>query len=435
MSVTRYTNIPTPDVPPAGTTRIFVDEVDRHLKQIDAVGGIIDLTKGSGLIPNKTKIINSVADLPTLVGGKYPLEAKTTYNLGDDITVVNPFDVSAGDVFWTSGNPNGPRLDYFGVDPLFQGSDVNGFVIGNAGILCPNATLYDISDLASPNTSTINVFDSVIVAKKFGIANNLFAVAYDIIEASVEDGLTFTGQNWAIISLGRIAFLSASPTFTGIDFGTTTSFDINMSRLFISAPAGATGISGLPNSGNIIPGGSGSLRDSTFAGPFAVQAGGIDISNDVAWNARDNGPQVPDSRPGALIYLRGNVTPTVISDTEIPVKAAGVFLTKNESKFSTDGTGRITSLSIKPTTINIEADIILEPVSGNARLISAYIALNGAPITASEVQLRISSNDPKVITMHWEETLNLNNYVEIFLQNSTTIDNILGSNITFRVSE
>jgi hypothetical protein len=431
----RFFNGLLPATPPTGYTSIYVDQSDRHLKQIDDTGGTIDLTKGSGLIANKTRIINSISDLPTLVGGRCPLEAGTRYVLGDDITVANPFDISAGNILWTSNNPAGPTLQYFLTEPLFQGDDAGVFTLDKCVVVCPNALAISLADLASPNSGNLIVTEAFVLASKIAEVNALSGLVVDNVNFNADNGIEAIGTNWDVQSVARMAFFSSSPTAIAYNMGASTSSDINLSRLLINAPAGAVGISGLPNSGNILSGGSGSLRDSTFSGGVTATHGGFDPSNDVDWNARDNGPQIPNTRPGALTYQRGNLTETIITSTATPVKAAGAFSTQIESKFSVDATGRITSLSNKPITVNIEVDAVLQPVSGNSRLISLYAALNGSVIDNSRIELTISANSPKLVTIHWEETLASTDYLEVFLQNATSTDNILATAITFRVSE
>jgi len=48
MGKTRYENQTTPSTPPSGTTDIYVDSADKHTKQIDDAGAVIDLTEGTG---------------------------------------------------------------------------------------------------------------------------------------------------------------------------------------------------------------------------------------------------------------------------------------------------------------------------------------------------------------------------------------------------
>jgi len=48
MSRLRFANIPTPTLPPAGRTFLYVDETDSHAKTIDSSGTIFDLTLSGG---------------------------------------------------------------------------------------------------------------------------------------------------------------------------------------------------------------------------------------------------------------------------------------------------------------------------------------------------------------------------------------------------
>lgn len=430
----RFFNGGVPPLPPTGYVSIFVDAVDRHVKQIDSLGGIIDLTKGEGLIGNKTTIVNSVSDLPTAVDGKIPLVAGTVYELGDDIdiTSIGPFDVSAGNVVWTSKNPQGATVTYNGTLPLFQGVDASFNIIA-AVANCPNATLLDFVDLSSPNTSIVTAVNSNFTCKKYATVDTLLGFISENLAVTTEDGASLTGAGWAIQSFTKFGIFSGSASFVAIDLGSSTTPNIEMENLFVSAPAGAVGVSGLADSGNVVVGGFGTLRDSVFVGGVTEQAGGIDVANDVRWSSRDNSPGIQNSMPGGLVFQRNNAVATVITDITIPVKAAGTFSTKRVSQFSADATGKIIYLGERPRIRPLTITAIVQPVSGNNRSIIVYVAVNGVFVADSGVALSISANDPKEITIEWEELLNEDDELEVFLRNATTLDNVLASSITFKV--
>ena len=67
MSRIRLANIPTPALPPAGRTFLYLDETDSHTKTIDSVGNIHDLTlSGVGMDAFKALI---GADGITIISG------------------------------------------------------------------------------------------------------------------------------------------------------------------------------------------------------------------------------------------------------------------------------------------------------------------------------------------------------------------------------
>lgn len=375
---------------------------------------------------NKTVIVNVLSDLPAASGGVIVLDASTNYVLGDSVDLgTNRIDVSAGNISWTSNHIFGPTLTYTGTGSLFTGVDFGTFNIFQTRIDASNdGELFNLSDSATPGVSVV-LIDSVdfLRAGKLGTFNDLlFLGITNSGGGDIDDGVTLAGSNWLFITMTEIDLESTSATFVGIDFGTAISDAFNSRELLFVAPAGAIGISGLTNSGNISAGRIATLRDSNFSGGMTGLSG---LSpDDIRWAFSFNGG-IQDTTPDAMVSLNNNATETVITVTGTPVKVAGTFVAERGSHYTGDTTGRITYNGERPITTPVDIVVTLKSAGGTNKDVEAFLALNGAVISNSGKTNRVGQNDPKNVSVVWQLSLTQNDFLEVFVANNTDTVNLV----------
>jgi len=127
------------------------------------------------------------------------------------------------------------------------------------------------------------------------------------------------------------------------------------------------------------------------------------------------------------VYMQGNATATTIASTTVPVLVAGTWTVDILSSFTGTTAGRLTYTGIETIICRIEACLTLAPTSGANQHTSVYIAKNGTVIAGSRMMSHISSGADEVIAAAWQVSMGTNDYIEVFVQNATALNNILVS--------
>ena len=126
----------------------------------------------------------------------------------------------------------------------------------------------------------------------------------------------------------------------------------------------------------------------------------------------------------ANVSMHGNSTETVISSTATAVKVAGTFVVGDESGYTGDTTGKITHNGETARHI-INAIISMTVASGTNHTVSMYIALNGTIVPSSKTTTTTSNGLYRSLATYANLELNDGDYVEIFVRNESTTDNLI----------
>jgi hypothetical protein len=132
-------------------------------------------------------------------------------------------------------------------------------------------------------------------------------------------------------------------------------------------------------------------------------------------------------------YMQANATATVIASTATPVLVAGTWTADLQVQFTASAAGRLTYTGTATTVRRVETSISLDPTSGSNQDISVYIAKNGAVIAATRMSTFISNASHRSMSTSWMVSLATNDYIEVFVQNSTATNNILVDRVLLSV--
>lgn len=123
------------------------------------------------------------------------------------------------------------------------------------------------------------------------------------------------------------------------------------------------------------------------------------------------------------VTMQGNATATVIAATATPVVAAGTFTVGDVSEYSGSTAGRLTHTGESGRHI-VNAIATLDVAAGTNHLLSMYIAKNGTVIASTKMSDTVSSGLPRSLATFTNLILATNDYVEIFVRNESTTDDI-----------
>lgn len=326
---------------------------------------------------NNIVFISKESDFPVQDATTITLEATITYRVSASFSTAKSFVVEAGALI-TAGNIFAIVLTYTGTGSMFAGTDVN-FTCQDITLSCPAAQAFNATDTVGGTFVWIHSNVTVLACTKWGTYNDMLAIQVSLcFGVSALDGVSITGSTDGNISFVKFALTSLSDSFVGIDLGTAiTRFEVV--DLIIDAPAGAVGISGLANSGNIPAGAIAMLVGGEFSGgvtPLENIA-----SSDVRWSMRDN-DKIPDSRNAADLFLTGGsetITTGGAGDwQEIGVPSAGgvSWASDISDRFSIGADGVATYVGEKQIEVRISGRATVEKAGGGAEVLEVRLALN-----------------------------------------------------------
>lgn len=379
---------------------------------------------------NNAVYISQESDFPTQDGSTITLDLNTPYVLTDNVSTSKKILPQTGSSL-TSNSGASFRLTFTGSGNMFEAED-ESFYINNtqidAGAL---GTVFDISDTGGGTTLFLAENLVVINCANIGIFENLSLTSIRFMTViNATDGMTISGVDNQVASLVNVRVSSSSTSFKGIDLGSSITNTLELTNFSLTAPAGAFGISGLAGSANIPAGRIATVTGCEFLGGMA------DLENisvdDIRWVFQGNDP-TPDTFPDALLSFRGNVTETVISAINTPVLVAGTWVEQEASQFSTTSAGRATYLAEKPIKSPIDVSAGLISSGGGSITVELCIALNGVVDTDSCTPISISGSDAQTLAIPWQAVLSQNDYVEVFVSNTSNTTNIIVEYATLRV--
>ena len=383
-------------------------------------------------VTNKTVVVAQESDFPAEVGGIITLADETDYLLVNDITTASRFVLGNSCIVRASG-AGIIRLTYIGTDAMFSGID-KSFSVEKISIACPDGDLFDVSS-TGPGAVAQLLETQVVECETLGNIDGQFITRIDGVSfLNIKtNGFTFTGTNQTFITDQVVIFLFGGSLF---DFGTSTFVNILISNQVVEASAGGTTfITGAASSANLLPGGLASVTNTRISGSATALSGVT--PTDVLWEFNSN-DDIPDTKEDALISVTGNALETAIastsSDGSNAVKMNAVWTIGPESHFEADTTGRIVYTGIKTTPEPIDFSVTLAMASGGDQQVSAYIALNGTPITSTGMQTTASSTKVGAATIIWQHNFVTGDYVEVFLEGVTSTINIVGQRSVGRIN-
>ena len=129
------------------------------------------------------------------------------------------------------------------------------------------------------------------------------------------------------------------------------------------------------------------------------------------------------------VYMQGNATATVIASITVPVLVAGTWTADLQGSFTASTAGRLTYTGLGENHIRVAVSSTLKPSSGAKQELSLYLAKNGTVIQETRQQSHITAAEDMSISLSWQLLMNTNDYIEVFVQNATSLNNVLVSRI------
>lgn len=399
-----------------GDEYIFIEDTDLFPKRVP----ISDFS----IIGSNFKFINQKSDLPTPSSGVITLEADVTYFLTDFIDLTGDRLVGSSNTTIIGGSSENCGLTSTGLTagvalftsewttPIrhitFKDVDTAIYIVGTVN---PPVALdwTGVNFLNVPNVGTLNTCDNFIFTK------GAFLEAQNLILTGTIGTVAF---NQSLFN----AYSTANPIFV-LNSGLTITRRFRIIYSSLIALSGETAIS--VNASATLPNGGLILDTCNFAGGGTYLTG-VDFQDNEALFVNNVG--ITNSREVSQYYMNGNATATTVSATNTEYKVAGTTTSGSLTSKFTNTDNRATYTGSIERIFTVTAT--LSVTSGNNNQIGMYVAKNGTVITESETYITTNgSGRAEAATIQALVTLSTNDYIEIWVENSTSTTDITVTNL------
>jgi hypothetical protein len=372
---------------------------------------------------DSTIIINSESDFPTQTATTITLETGFAYMIGTPFSTAKRFICEVNSAL-LGPSLNIPSLTYTGTLPMF--TTTSRFYMFQLNFSCASS---DILDHNGPGFVVMNSCVCSSCDSPGDVASGLVTLTHTSIFGITTSGLTWSGTGNSFIAFDSI--ITTVNAMTLVDFSTATFTDISIGDSTITGPVGSTAISGTTASGNMESGRIGVISNSFIGGDGTALN---NISNDDdSWQFLLN-DNVGDTHPDGLLSMQGNATNTTIGSIGVGVLAAGTWVVESVSQGTGTTAGRYTYSGVRPVHLPLTATVSIEPATGGAQVMGAMIAIGGVAVANSLRTSSASPGSPTAITIPWQDIFSSTDYVEVFVTNEDTTNDVLVSSATFRIN-
>lgn len=377
-----------------------------------------DLKEGSEIV-----LVKKLADLPEPVNNVINLENLYTYIIVGEIdllgnrvnsanSVVNFFGLSSETSSVTSTGL-GSGIPLFTTDSTFKFRDITIKDVDTCLYLNKNINMaldWDAVNFQNiPNIGIIEDCSNFIFNKGaiFNSKNLKFTGNIDTI-AITDSLLQGDGEIGSIIEVTNTAVINRR-------------IRIDKSAVIISGLTNALNISNLAS----IPTESYIIDTVNFSGGGVYLVGVLFDDNKANFQ---NCKGIDNTREIAQYYTNANLIPTVISNTNTPVKILGATSASIITQKFTITDNRATYAGSLTRLFKVTATISF--TSGNNNQIGVYITKNGNELNESEVYVTANgAGRAENVTCQTIVQLSTNDYIELFIENNSIANNILVTNI------
>lgn len=139
---------------------------------------------------------------------------------------------------------------------------------------------------------------------------------------------------------------------------------------------------------------------------------------------------------GSIYIDDGDSAETTIAATNTPVKVAGTTTAGTLNGFSMDSNNRLTYTESAPTELTIICPVTLSKTTSGVEIYNLYLYKNGSEIIGSKFSREMENIDTGSMTVITQVSVSQNDYIELWVENTTGTDNITASqmNMTAFVS-
>lgn len=412
---------------PLSSSPVFRSLVAGAGINISEEAGRITISESGAPIGANAVSIYSVSDFATQDATTITLADNTAYIFSAPITTAKRFIVG-NNVTLTSYTNFVNTLSYTGSGVMF--TCVGNMSIKDIIFSCASGTVFNYTGAGQLNIerSTCSACVNVGTVTASGVTSlNMTNCAFPAITGN---GFVITGAMF-ICSFTKQYHQTNNASGILFDITGATFYAFEMGDVEFIGVSGTKALKGAASSANINSGSVATVKDSNFSGGGATPLTGIS-NTDIRWVFSGNGG-IEDTIEDALIFFRNNVTATAIGVTNTPYLVAGTWVQSRASKFTTTAAGRATFTAERAITVPVDIALQLKMASGGTVNVTTYLAKNGSVISDSAITSSVSSSSLASVNIHWQLTLQPNDYLEVFVANNTNTIGVIADQALLRI--
>lgn len=383
----------------------------------------IEVAVTSAPVSTKTVPVYDIGDFPAPVGSLITLLGDTEYQLQDDISSSYIFSMGSGTIL-SATDKKLITLETTNVGNLITATD-SSCKIKDIKLVADSGTLFNITSSTGNHTLEIENVDSSCDNIGSFQSLALLSIKNCNFNPIYVSGISFSGS-LGVSNISDSDFVIPSGTGNAIDLGTATFDFFLLEKTTFDVDSTGYGITGLVSSGNINSGGFGVFF-------LNRNVGSADFSNNIyptddRWYALWN-LAMADTHASALAYnsaltvtISAAVTPAVIGPSWTSLKS---------DKFTFSAAGQWTYLG-RPDNVEITLKINAEITSGTDNC-TFFIYKNGVLESGSSIVRELTSGAPETVILLWDVDLETGDYLQFYVQNNDTDENVYIDDIFLRI--
>lgn len=378
----------------------------------------------------ETRVVKSVSDFPAPIDGVILLENKV-YRLdlpaGTELSVPYRFVLPEGGVTRIEGDEAvKSQLTYTGTGAMFSCEELGSLSLKELLVSAPNGSLLDVT---STSLYSAVYIDSVILSSisSLGAATDIGTVSITNAALSlINEGLSLNNINTFSCNLTQSAFTNNnattcfsfdSGTFARISFSQTLfQLGTNERAFYFNPPATFDSV--------LVSGCNGDRRDNTYA------TGSLTHKEVSFYFSGNEG--LPNSQKRASYYTSGNTTYTELTEG-VWAKVEGTTITGDDVEKFAVTNNRATFIN-GSFTGDVSAAVSATSGTATDKICQFAIFKNGVIVPGS-ISERSIQNKTGAVPVQASVVLETNDYLELWVMNSTDDTDILISNYNLSVHE
>jgi hypothetical protein len=155
-------------------------------------------------------------------------------------------------------------------------------------------------------------------------------------------------------------------------------------------------------------------------------------NNRVFQNSAFYQPVLVAAPTNGLLTISSNAAETTIATASVPVLAMGTWSVISTHQMDGTAAGRLTYLPAESALVDVTAKATIKTASGT-KVVTAFLAKNGVVIAANG-SATATDTLSATINIPWQLELSQNDYLELWVSNSTDTVNLIVSDAELRIS-
>ena len=397
----------------------------------DTASIVVDISEQiqTDLLIDKYITVKSLLDLPTPIANVISIPTKTTLFFPNEINLAGNRLSFAEDCCILGTSSETSKITSNLGDGIALITSVGSLAIQNISLEClplgggDVPIVFNLNGISEAGAAIDWILVNIIDSNIGSIQNYLNAIFLNCAFIGSTQGVTFNGTFDSIVFEGCIFRNGISGTCITIPSTTTINRRLRIENTPIVATGANVGLNVSTSASIPVEGYIAKFVNFSGGGSYLV---GVQPNDNKALFLECRGVQ--NSASISEYYMINNATVTVIPNTTTFVKIAGTTLSGTYVQRFTNTNNRATYTGA--LTKYFKVDAVLSANSGNNQLLIVRIAKNGTTIASSENQITTSgAGRSENIKSQTIVELSTNDYIEVFMQNSTATTNITVSEL------